>query len=57
VSFEQTFTGYNGKEITYSDRARKNQEVMLKLYTTNKNGIQEKKWDLLLSDIGVSATN
>ncbi|MDP4213182.1 MAG: hypothetical protein Q8926_11185 [Bacteroidota bacterium] len=56
ISFEQVFKGYIENSLIYSDKTRKNVEVVLKAYNRNSNGKTQISWDVLLSDIGVRAT-
>jgi len=56
ISFEQVFKGYMDNRLVYTDRTRKNVEVVLKAYTRSTNGRNKLTWDVLLSDIGVVVT-
>ncbi len=56
VSFEQEFRGYRDNQLVYSDVTIKNANVVLKTYDKTYEGTTQKIWDVLLSDVGVSAT-
>jgi hypothetical protein len=56
VSFEQVFRAYNDNKLVYSDITIKHTNVVLKIYDKTLDGTNRKIWDVLLSDIGVSAT-
>ncbi len=56
VSFEQEFRGYRDNQLVYSDVTIKNANVVLKTYDKTYEGTTQKIWDVLLCDVGVSAT-
>ena len=56
VSFEQEFRGYRDNQLVYSDVTIKNANVVLKTYDKTQEGTTQKIWDVLLCDVGVSAT-
>ncbi|MCX6214603.1 hypothetical protein [Spirosoma sp.] len=57
IKGEQRFSGLNGKgEIQYSDITEKDVDVMLTPYKKQQEGRGERKWDVLLGNVGVVTT-
>ena len=54
---EQKFSGLNGNgELQYGDITQKDVDVMVTPYTKRKQGANTGKWEVLLGDVGVVAT-
>jgi len=56
ISFEQTFTGKKGENRVYSDKTKKNMNIILKQYSTSVEGKTVTGWDVFLSDLQVVVT-
>jgi hypothetical protein len=56
ISFEQTFTGKKGDNRVYSDKTKKNMNIILKQYSTSVEGKTVTGWDVFLSDLQVVVT-
>jgi hypothetical protein len=56
ISFEQTFIGKKGDNRVYSDKTKKNVNIILKQYSTSVEGKIVTGWDVFLSDIQVVVT-
>jgi hypothetical protein len=56
ISFEQTFTGKKGENRIYSDKTKKNMNIILKQYSTSVEGKTVTGWDVFLSDLQVVVT-
>ncbi len=57
VSFEQKFKGYKDGKLVYEDRTVKNQTVVIKVLSDNKEGKKNILWDVFLYDVGVISTS
>ena len=53
VSFDQRFEGYQEGKMVYSDKVRKNIEVVVDKYKKTVDGQEQEGWEVYLSDIGV----
>lgn len=57
IKGEQRFMGLSNKgEVQYSDVTQKDVDVMLTPYRKEKEGKDERKWNVLLGNVGVVAT-
>lgn len=56
ITLQQRFKGFIDNEVVYGDLTEKNIEVMVVPYQKETDGVQEQKWDVFLSDIGVVVT-
>ena len=53
VSFDQKFEGFQEGKMVYSDKIRKNIEVIIDKYKKMVDGVEQEGWEVYLSDIGV----
>ncbi|MEJ1928748.1 hypothetical protein WDZ92_00550 [Nostoc sp. NIES-2111] len=53
VSFDQKFEGFQEGKLVYSDKVRKNIEVIIDKYKKMVDGVEQEGWEVYLSDIGV----
>jgi hypothetical protein len=53
VSFDQKFEGFQEGKLVYSDKIRKNIEVIIDKYKKVVDGVEQDGWEVYLSDIGV----
>jgi hypothetical protein len=53
VSFDQKFEGFQEGKLVYSDKIRKNIEVIIDKYKKVVDGLEQEGWEVYLSDIGV----
>ena len=56
IAAQQLFRGYLDDEIVYQDVTEKNIEIVLAQYDVFDEGVKKKKWDVLLSNVGVKQT-
>ena len=56
ITVQQVFRGYKDGMIVYQDVTQKDLEVILTTYEKQVDGVTETKWDVFLSDIGVTET-
>ena len=54
VSFVQKFEGFQEGKLVYSDKIRKNIEVIIDKYKKVVDGVEQDGWEVYLSDIGVN---
>ena len=56
IAAQQLFRGYLDNKIVYQDVTEKNIEIVLAQYDVFDEGVKKKKWDVLLSNVGVKQT-
>lgn len=56
ITIQQRFKGFIDNKVVYSDITEKNIEVQVVGYQKETDGVQEQKWDVFLSDVGVVVT-
>lgn len=56
ITLQQRFKGYLDNQVVYGDLTEKNIEVMVVAYQKETDGVQQQKWDVFLSDVGVVVT-
>ncbi|WP_017732327.1 hypothetical protein [Nafulsella turpanensis] len=56
ITLQQRFKGFKDNEVVYGDVTEKNIEVMVVPYQKAADGVQQQKWDVFLSDVGVVVT-
>lgn len=56
ITLQQRFKGFIDNEVVYGDLTEKNIEVMMVPYEKETDGVQQQKWDVFLSDVGVVVT-
>ena len=54
ISIQQRFTGYMDNKPVFSDKTRKNIEIVLKTYRKEVDGESVDLWDVFLNNIGIS---
>jgi hypothetical protein len=56
ITLQQRFKGYIDNQVVYGDITEKNIEVKVVAYQKETDGVQQQKWDVFLSDVGVVVT-